>query len=50
MNVFIMSASGGQKPRFWTNFDIWGLTYRPLLSMRVKFGVLEQTQGLHVYT
>jgi len=23
-NVFIVSASGGQKPQFWANFDIWG--------------------------
>jgi len=29
LNVFIVSASGGQKPHFWTNFDIWGLLYRP---------------------
>jgi len=26
VNVFILSASGGQKPQFWANFDIliWG--------------------------
>jgi len=24
LNVFIVSASGGQKPQFWANFDIWG--------------------------
>jgi len=28
LNVFIVSASGGQKPHFWANFDIWGLLYR----------------------
>ena len=31
VNAFIVSASGsgGQKPQFWANFDIWGLLYRP---------------------
>ena len=32
LNVFIVSASGGQQPQFWANFDIfdfWGLLYRP---------------------
>ena len=29
LNVFIVSASGGQKPQFWANFDFWGLLYRP---------------------
>ena len=29
LNVFIVSASGGQKPQVWANFDIWGLLYRP---------------------
>jgi len=24
LNVFILSASGGQKPQFWANFDFWG--------------------------
>jgi len=24
LNVFIVSASGGQKPQFWANFDIFG--------------------------
>jgi len=28
VNVFIVSASGGQKPQFWATFDIWGLPYR----------------------
>jgi len=23
-NVFIVRASGGQKPQFWANFDIFG--------------------------
>ena len=40
LNVFIVLASGGQKPQFWANFDIWGLLYRPLSPMRAKFGVL----------
>jgi len=24
LNVFIVSAAGGQKPQFWANFDILG--------------------------
>ena len=24
LKVFIVSASGGQKPQFWANFDLWG--------------------------
>jgi len=49
LNVFIVSASGGQKPQFWANVDIWGAPVpTPLLPMRVKFGVLQQTQGLHL--
>ena len=50
LNVFIVSASGGQKPQFWANFDIFGGSCTdPLLPMRAKFGLLEQTQGLHLY-
>ena len=50
LNVFIVSASGGQKPQFWTNFNIFGSSCTdPLLPMRVKFGVLEQIQGLHLW-
>ena len=41
LNVFIVSASNGQKPQFWTNFDILGGScIDPLLPMRTKFGVL----------
>ena len=29
----------------WANFDFWGT----LVPMRVKFGVLEQTQVLHLH-
>ena len=44
LNVFIVSASGGQKPQFWTNFDtLGGSGTDHLLPMRVKFGVLQQT-------
>jgi len=44
LNVFIVSASGDQKPQFWANFDTFGLSCTdPLIPMRVKFGVLEQT-------
>ena len=44
-----MSASGGQKPQFLANFDILGGSCTdPLLPMRAKFGVLQQTQGLHL--
>ena len=49
LNVFIVSASGGQKPQFWTNCDTFGGScIDPVLQMRAKFGVLEQTQGLHL--
>ena len=53
LNVFIVSAtaSGDQKPQFWANFDTFGRSFRPtdpLIPMRAKFGVLEQTQGLHL--
>ena len=49
LNVFIVSASGGQKPQFSANFDTFGGSCTDsLLPMRAKFGVLEQTQGLHL--
>ena len=32
LNVFIVSASGGQKAQFWANFDFLGLIYRPSLT------------------
>jgi len=32
LNVFIVSASGGQKRQFWANFNILGLLYRPPFS------------------
>ena len=47
LKVFIVSASSGQNPQFWANFDFWGLLYRPpiiVLPMKVKFGVLLQTE------
>ena len=41
LNVFVVSASGGQKLEFWANFDIFGGScIDPLLPMRAKFGVL----------
>ena len=41
LNVFIASASGGQKPEFLANFDNFGGSCTdPLLPMRVKFGDL----------
>ena len=50
LNMFIVLASGGQKPQFWANFDIFGGSCTdPLSPMRAKFGVLEQTQGLHLH-
>jgi len=48
LSEIIVSASGGQKLQFWANCDFCGLLYRPLLPMRAKFGMLEQTQGLHL--
>ena len=44
-----MSASGDQKTQFWSNFAFSRSSYTdPLLPIRVKFGVLEQTQSLHL--
>ena len=41
LNVFIVSASGGQKLQFWANFDILGGScIDALLPMRATFGVL----------
>ena len=41
LNVFIVSASGGQKPQFLANFDIFlGSCTDFLLLMRAKFSVL----------
>ena len=50
-NGFRVSASGDQKPQFWANFDFGGSCSctDPLLPMAVKFGVLQQTQGLHLH-
>ena len=49
LNLFIVSAPGGQKPQFWANFDTFGRSCTdPLLPMRAKCGGLEQTQGLHL--
>jgi len=54
LNLFIVSASGGQKPQFWANFDIFGGSCTdPLLGsytlvvapMGVKFGMEEGTFG-----
>ena len=49
VNLFIVSATSGQKPQFWANFDFGGSYTCPFLPMRVKFGVLEQTQGLQLH-
>ena len=39
-----------KKPQFWANFGIWeGYRTDPLLPMKVKFGVLEETQGLYLH-
>ena len=40
LNVFIVSASGGQNHNFWQIVTFWGLLYRPLLPMKAEFGVL----------
>jgi len=47
--VFIVSASGGQKPQFSANCNIFGSSCTdPLLPMRAKFGVLYQTHGIRL--
>ena len=39
LNAFIVSASAGQTPQFWANFDIFGSScIDALLPMRAKFG------------
>ena len=49
LNAFIVSASGGQKLQFWTNFDIFGGScIDPLLPMTAKFGVLQRTGSLRL--
>ena len=35
---------------FWKILTFGGSRTDPLLPMRVKFGVLEQTQGVHLQT
>jgi len=48
VNVFIVSASGGQKPQFLANFDfLGGSCTDPLSPMRAKSGALQQTRCLH---
>ena len=47
--MFIVSASDGQKPHFWENFDIWGTPTDPLLPMTAKFVVRERTHNLHLH-
>jgi len=48
MNLFIVSASGGQKNHdFVQVLTLGGSCTDPFLPMRVKFGVLEQTEGLY---
>ena len=51
LNVFIVSASGGQEPQFWANFDIvGGSCTEALLPMKAKFSALEQTHSIrYVY-
>jgi len=49
LNVFIVSASGGQKPQFLANFDIFGGSCTdPLLPMRAKFDMLWHTHGIRL--
>jgi len=44
LNVFIVSASCGQKPQFWANFDILGGSCtNSFLPMTAKFGVQMST-------
>ena len=49
VNVFIVSASGGQNHNFGHILTLMDSCTGVLLPMRVKFGVLEQTQGLHLH-
>ena len=47
LNAFTVSASVGQNDDFLQILTFWGSCTDPLLPVRAKFGVLEQTQGLH---
>jgi len=44
----LQNRQHAQISQLWANFDIWGLLYCPLLPTRAKFGVEEQTHGLHL--
>ena len=49
LNGFIVSASGGQKPQFWANFDtFWGLLYRPAFTDEGQIWCVGADQGLHL--
>jgi len=49
LNVFSVSASGGQKPQFSANFDIFGSSCTDfLLPMRAKFGILYSRPTVYV--
>ena len=47
--MFIVLASGGHKQQFWANFDFGGLLYRIPFTDEVSFGVLKQTERLHLH-
>jgi len=48
VNVFIVSAFGGQKPQFWANFDIWGSRANPLYRWG-QIWCARAEQGLQVH-
>ena len=48
LNALIVSASGGQNHNSGQILTFGGSCTDTLLPMRAKFGVLEQTQGLHL--
>ena len=51
LNMFIVSASGGQKPQFWANFDNWGgaPVPTPFTDNGQIWCAIDQTQGLHLH-
>jgi len=47
-NAFIVSASGAKNHNFGQILTFWKLLYRSPFTDEAKFGVLDQTQGLHL--
>ena len=49
VNVFIGWLPVAENDNFWQILTFWGSCTSPLLPMRVKCGVLKQTERLHLH-